>query len=441
MYSAGNFSSHTKAGAYNMKVKKVSSWFSNHTVVMYYLLTAIICWAEYRFLPDHLEYAFLITFLAALCLLVCLYAALFGPGCRNLFPKILCALLIIVFANRLYKREILNAALPVLSNLSDVELSVLLLCIALIAPMMASLVSNAADQSQQEESTELPPTTSTPTKSKPGHGLRISVFALILLAMIAAACYIFGLIFTQSESTLDSANFFDITALLSSYGGTLLLVLVMVLVVLFVFVEAIRFVFARIMAPLPAKGQEQKPPIYVFSVIITIILFYLSYSVGGFSLDDFTDFSSNGRYLAFPLAITVVLVAFFVIVRVIHGVILILMEVKADAIKNFISEKEKSSHINERLYTIFQIILDLVLGTILTALRFVLFIPNFFRDLYNLVFLEDGDEVENDFVTLAHTHSEERDEAADTEVSLAEEAEPAAPQDITPDADTPPSEE
>ena len=47
---------------------------------------------------------------------------------------------------------------------------------------------------------------------------------------------------------------------------------------------------------------------------------------------------------------------------------------------------------------------------------------------------------DNDFVTLAHTHSEEQDEAADTEVSPAEEAEPDAPQDITPDADTPPSE-
>ena len=75
---------------------------------------------------------------------------------------------------------------------------------------------------------------------------------------------------------------------------------------------------------------------------------------------------------------------------------------KPENIKLFLHKVNSKTQITERVVDIIKAIIDIVLDTLLTALKFVSFIPCFFKSIYAFVledeedfeFIDDEDEVE-----------------------------------------------
>ena len=73
--------------------------------------------------------------------------------------------------------------------------------------------------------------------------------------------------------------------------------------------------------PQKEKDEENGIPLYVLSVFVVLALFYLSYKMGKFTIDDFTNFAIDGKYLAYPLLLILIITVFVLLLWIVHGML------------------------------------------------------------------------------------------------------------------------
>lgn len=133
-------------------------------------------------------------------------------------------------------------------------------------------------------------------------------------------------------------------------------------------------------------GQNSPVFLYSLSVLITLIISYVTYKSTDFNLDSFYDITNSGRYLAVPLSFLFITCIFFIFVQLIHAVLILLINMKIETIKAFWQKANAKTNISERILTILQMLIDIILDTLISILQFAAFIPGYVHTLHEFLF-------------------------------------------------------
>lgn len=136
--------------------------------------------------------------------------------------------------------------------------------------------------------------------------------------------------------------------------------------------------------PQKEKDEENGIPLYVLSVFVVLALFYLSYKMGKFTIDDFINFAIDGKYLAYPLLLILIISVFVLLLWIVHGMLALLSTINGKSIKEKFKSLEEEICLGENCKEIIKALFDYVFVTILSILSFLSFIPNYFTSMANL---------------------------------------------------------
>ena len=136
--------------------------------------------------------------------------------------------------------------------------------------------------------------------------------------------------------------------------------------------------------PQKGKDEEEGIPLYVLSVFVVLALFYLSYKMGKFTIDDFTNFALDGKYLAYPLLLILIITVFVLLLWVVHGMLALISTINGKSIKEKFKSLEDEICLGENCKEIIKALVDYVFVTILSILSFLSFIPSYFTSMANL---------------------------------------------------------
>lgn len=386
-------------------MEQIVKYFRRHMRLLYTIITIVFCAFKGFFLASDFDTDFFITLVLVTVIFVnAYYVAIRKKHCaHNIVPY---AAIAIVFVNRLYSYERLTLLFPAIGTIDPLWLVAGLAIIAIIAMIVAKVLSLlSAEEAEKntviresKHSVEYAPSHTVGQAQVQRHeiaphkvSLRPLWVLLILVCILVFTFLTFHLVITKVP--VEPFNFFDTVTYLVAYSAAILVVLFAVGLTMTVIIEMIRFICSRIWLSrvLESRQNGTTPPLYVFSFIIVAILFYLSFRISGFTMDDFTDTISGGEYLALPLTILVIVTAFCLLVRITHGLILLVMDMNVKEIKNFFSRTAKSICLNETIVSISNTIVGIVLKTIDLALKFVKFIPDFFESMYHFTFVDEAE--------------------------------------------------
>ena len=399
------------------------------TVVI--LLTSCVCIAEYYLIPSDSDFTLFITLLSTAILSLSVYLVLIKKR-AILTPFIIYSIMAIIFANKLYSNKEIIALFPLLEKVPPVLLSFFFI-ILLFALYYAFLFTKElfAEMSEPSKSNEQAIPTSQPKTEDGVHvtaapvteiqanaqPIRKHTNFLRTLLMVLASVAIIALTFISYEwlkvgseeiITTDIAEF---ASTLLSNGAIILIVFLAVLFSIYALVEMIRFLFSHVW-PVESSVQIKSKVTFpwVVSFFGVLILFYIAFSFTGFTLDDFTELTSEARYIALPLAIIVIFITFWILVRISHSLLLLIIDLNPKDLKESLSKrisKFMQTYINDIGNTLIN---DIILKTIKTALDYVAFIPSFFSTFYEFTFGTD----EYDQVTYECDESEPEEKAEAT---------------------------
>lgn len=391
---------------------KVYDFFQNHartigrTVLSLLLVigAAVLC----SFVPD---VTFFVTFVSAVLIVIYVIKMLFVQIKNADFWWIGVFLLIMMAANRLYSFEKLVSIFPVLERINIGLALVIVTGLCVITAVIVKFYALADKQPPPEAlqqvsgNTAQPPvnigTNIDPSTSNTGttnfmsalkgpqvkSSLVYIAIAAFLFLVIGATGFIFQMIY-QDSSQKDNVNYLDVIFVYALYGLTILGIMAAILLALFILITAIRLLILAIKNIVKSDGKiSDILPTYTLSALITLVLFYFVYVRNDFTLDNFTNLASSGNYLAVPLTFILLLVAFCIIMWVIHYVLILLIEVSNQKTgHNFIQRFSKD--VKKIVTTIYKI----VFNTINVALSFVKFIPHYFGALVRFVIGDDDDD-------------------------------------------------
>ena len=136
--------------------------------------------------------------------------------------------------------------------------------------------------------------------------------------------------------------------------------------------------------PQKEKDEENGIPLYVLSVFVVLALFYLSYKMGRFTIDDFTNFAIDGKYLAYPLLLILIITVFVLLLWIVHGMLALISTINGKSIKEKFKSLEEDICLGENCKEIIKALFDYVFVTILSILSFLSFIPSYFTSMANL---------------------------------------------------------
>lgn len=136
--------------------------------------------------------------------------------------------------------------------------------------------------------------------------------------------------------------------------------------------------------PQKEKDEENGIPLYVLSVFVVLALFYLSYKMGKFTIDDFTNFALDGKYLAYPLLLILIITVFVLLLWIVHGMLALISTINGKSIKERFKSLEEEICLGENCKVIIKALFDYVFVTILSILSFLSFIPGYFTAMASL---------------------------------------------------------
>lgn len=369
------------------------------------VVAGVLCFCIFNWWAENTQVCFAFTLSAIAYIFLCLYNILFKNQHHEMVTKILLGVMVIVFANKLYDYEQMRLLFPVLKKIPPltftlvvlVGISVILLSIKIMIEFLkdgditaqASDNKTAVNDKKQAKHTNEGNISEKSKIKESNLGKILSVvFPLILIGVV---CVIFSKLYNKGIIKHDS-DFFEIISLLLKYVVSLiLLVLAIVLVAIFI-LEMFRLLILRIKAfsdSLKAEAKGDSIPVYTISVVLDVIVCYLAYKYSGITMDTFYDVVNGGKYLAFPLIIIFIGIAFVIFLRLTHTTLLLLINMQPTDVKNYLSKVNEKTKIKEKVEKIVKMIIDLVLDSVITALEFVAFIPDYFGTIRSFVLGED----------------------------------------------------
>lgn len=229
----------------------------------------------------------------------------------------------------------------------------------------------------------------------------IALVALILFAIICIAIYCF-LVLIENSNSVEKIDMYELVATSTSYGMTLLFVITALFFIVVILIELVSYILHKVKVLLNLNGDpaseeyaaaseyslkvnrktQIKAPTYALSIIIFFALLYLVYKISGQTLQDLLKSAAEGEYLLLPLTLLACIIAFFICVRVIHGILLLTL-------------KAKSLRVEVYIIRIGKLIASIIYRSIMIVLKFLKFIPDFFDALHDMV-LSDDDDLEDE---------------------------------------------
>lgn len=315
----------------------------------------------------------------------------------------------LIAANQLYSYSKLSELFPQLVNINTkwllIGLTVILVIILLIFKLLTYVDLSNNSQQQKGSGNAMMNTNSVlslpPPKSYEEYFSFIRfLFMLIILCIVMLTPIVLLYLFNKHDLDKEALDFDKVFAFLVSYGSSFLLILFALMLVIFTLIYVWKYIYLQIcslkkISDADMRKMHQDPP-YVFSVIIVCVLLFFSWRVTDFSLYDLTDVLVVGDYLVLPITVMIAIILFLLLVQIVHAIILMLSNMTAKDVKDFMERKEKKWKIGKRISKIIRNIVDIILNSILSALEFIKFVPNFFCSLSKLVLLED--EMENEIL-------------------------------------------
>lgn len=144
---------------------------------------------------------------------------------------------------------------------------------------------------------------------------------------------------------------------------------------------------------------------YPLSIMIVMFLMFLRWRVTDFKMDELREMLVQGDYLAFPIAVIVLSVLFYILVQLMHSIFLMMGRMTSQKIVAFLNASDHALKLTEKVSQILKLIVGIILDTILTTLAFVKFIPDFFTAMQKMVLEEDEEDGEEGTVEGKHTES------------------------------------
>ena len=390
------------------------------------------------------DYILFINICLTLAFIYLLYRLLFKPDNSYSFLFLSCNLILIICANHFYSyKELVNT----FTALQYIDPSLLYIIVVVIVASLflflrfISLVSRgsgikarhytdsnsgniANKNTKQQPETRMIYIYSLNTAFDKRRMLRWSYNPGHDLTCNKLCCYI--LLFGVGENgTGEKLDMYELVATCTSYGMTFLFIITAIFFILVILIELASYILKKIKALLninnnpsvhgyasTAEKKQQvrqtsdiKVPTYALSILIFFSLLYLAYKIGGQTLQDFFKAAAKGDYLVLPLTLLACVVAFFILVRVIHGILLFTLKAKRYRVEAYIIRIGK-------------LIVSIIFRTIIIALKFVKFVPDFFEALHDMVLSDDeettDDGMTNDSLTdVTDTYGYSREEPAD----------------------------
>lgn len=171
------------------------------------------------------------------------------------------------------------------------------------------------------------------------------------------------------------------------YVGSIIIALIAIHYIILITIEMLRLIVYRIktFSSFNKTGQNSPVFLYSLSVLITLIISYVTYKSTDFNLDSFYDITNSGRYLAVPLSFLFITCIFFIFVQLIHAVLILLINMKIETIKAFGQKAKQNQYI--RTYTDNTAnVIDIILDTLISILQFAAFIPGYVHTLHEFLF-------------------------------------------------------
>jgi len=384
--------------------------FINHLLeFMGVIVTALLCFGIYRWGAGNNKACFAITLGSLAYLLLCFFNALFKNKYKGMIQKVLSGFTIIAFANEMYDYNKIIEVLPVFNNIDPMLFALIVLgsvlTILIIIKVMIFVYENAdsspasvsVDSKAQKTGNTVSDSNSSggnskQRQSKDNNAWMVLYFIFLTILLIGGGA-LFAVLYNKGVLE-QSYDFFEVVTILLKYAGSIVMLLLAIVIVIILLIEMIRLIISRMKtfaASLKNERQSDTAPLYLLSIILDVVICYLTYKFTGIDMDSFYDFVNDGRYLALPLMMLFVGVAFVIFLRLTHATLVLLVDMKPENVKAFLQKVNEKTQITDRVVEIIKTIIDIVLDTLLTALEFVAFIPDFFGSLYSFV-LEDEEE-------------------------------------------------
>lgn len=381
------------------------------------IITVVICFSIYHWGSNNDKACFALTLGAVAFLLLCFYNIIFNGNRKGMVVSVLSGLFVIVFANKLYDYEKLETLVPILRNVDPMIFTIIVLGGALSSLLLIRFLiyiyDNAEDNISPTSSSGIPVSNNvggmnndTPStigeRANTDRATNVShskawmvLYFIFLIILIGAGCALFTILY-KNGVLKQNYDFFEVVASLLKYVGSVVMLLLAAVIVIIFLIEMIRIIVSRIRAftlSLKEDAKTDNVPLYALSAILDIIVCYLTYKFAGITIDSFYSFVNRGQYLALPLLMLFVGIAFVIFLRLTHATLLLLVEMKPENVKEFLKKVNEKTKITERVIEIVKMLIDIVLNSVITALKFVAFIPGFFGTIYSFV-LEDEEEFE-----------------------------------------------
>lgn len=430
-----------------MKTKKHSELSKDLSKVIGLFITAVICFGLYRWGTGHEKVCSAITLASAAYLVLCLFEAVFKNVPDDMAQKIISGFTVIGFANELYDYSKMIAIFPMLKNINQVVFYIILIgTIFVVFVLFKAIIfciegndSNTnhdvdslkhnkqrtansvnegnssgtndnytqtgnvneknfgnTDNNGMTENKNYVLTKENNTRKKTAENNSLIILYFVFLSILIGGVALLFTVLYKKGILNQHSDFFEIVTSLLKYAGSVLMFLIAGFVVIVLIIEMFRMIISRMkafVASLRNDSNNGAGSLYLLSIIIDIIVYYLTYKFTGFNMESFYEFVKEGKYLALPLTLLFLGIAFIIFLRLIHATLLLLTDMKPETIKNFLYSINNSNRITERLVKIIKIIIDTILDTIITALKVVYFVPDFLGTICAFV-IDDEEELD-----------------------------------------------
>lgn len=408
----------------------------NAKLLLHIMITLFLSFLFAWFFKQFPDYRWSVNLILALLSVYCVYRMIFKKQLVDSFLKILCILALLTAVNGLYSYDNLLTMFPQLASINQTVLLLILagtLIFILIVFKLLSIyesdspspppsnhatMASANGSSVSANSISQHGTANTQQFAQPSDNSKKEFYSFLkfLLGLIALVLFLAAPImmmerFNYVDKLSNPLDFDQIISTYISYGLSYFFIIFALIVVIMVLTAAARNFYLRLKVfkqdlsgkkadPMKTgNGEETQTPLgttYLYSVIIVLAMLFLAWRVGNFTLDNLTNQLLVGDYIALPLVIIIIVVSFFLLVHFVHAILLMLSRIKTSDIIEFLKKNERKSKVVVRIVKIIQYVIDIILDTFISTLEFIKFVPRFFGYMRNMVFLEDGDALDDD---------------------------------------------
>lgn len=369
----------------------------NYKYVLLILFTIILCPVLARFIGPKSDYVIICNTIIVLLIVIALFNMIIKKKKFFYGEMTLCGFALLVSNNHLYSSKQLQVYFPSLKNANQmlVVIIVIMLFFILFSAIRFIRWLNTPENSSENDSenndesntsgdenatNNAGNTIAASNGNTPARNTKIdkifSGIASMMSVIIVVSITLFSMYFFITKKNI--VDMFT-QEMLENYINSIVIIisiLMLTMVVVLTVVEAAHIIKRSIRKILHRNNNNanQIPNTFLTSSVIFFILLYFAYNSGMAdsisSLDDLFNFSF-GNKIALPVTLLLLLTIFIIFIHLIDYVIQ--------------SWDRNRDRIYKKMKKIVHLMINIVIDSITSALKFIKFIPNYFSYMYDFV--------------------------------------------------------